>query len=58
MPGKAVLAQTPESVRFDQGSHPRTRIGYVSLATEQLVQDDLIKLRPPGGRFILPVHLR
>lgn len=48
MSGKAVIAQAPESIRFDQGSHPRAKIGYVLLATEQTVQDDVIKLRPPG----------
>jgi maleate isomerase len=48
MSAKAVLAQAPESIRFDAGSHPRAKIGYVLLATEQTVQDDVIKLRPAG----------
>jgi maleate isomerase len=48
MSGNAVIAQAPEFVRFDQGSHPRAKIGYVLLATGQTVQDDVIKLRPPG----------
>jgi maleate cis-trans isomerase len=35
-------------VRFDAGSHPRAKIGYVLLATEQAIQDDVFRLRPPG----------
>ena len=48
MSGNAVIAQAPESIRFDQGRHARAKIGYVLLATEQTVQDDVIKLQPPG----------
>ena len=43
-----VLAPPPQNLRFDSGSHPRAKIGYVLLATEQTVQDDVIRLRPPG----------
>jgi maleate isomerase len=43
-----VLASPPQQIRFDAGSHPRAKIGYVLLATEQTVQDDVIRLRPPG----------
>lgn len=35
-------------IRFDEGRHPRARLGFVLLATEQTVQDDVIALRPPG----------
>jgi hypothetical protein len=45
--GNAVIAKAPEPIRFDEGSHPRAKIGYVLLATEQTVQDDVIKLCPP-----------
>ncbi len=48
MPRKQVILDAPESVRFDDGRHPRAKIGYVLLATEQTVQDDVIRLRPPG----------
>jgi len=48
MPDNSVIAPVPDSIRFDGGSHPRAKIGYVLLATEQTVQDDVIKLRPPG----------
>jgi hypothetical protein len=43
-----VLVQPPSQVRFDAGSHARAKIGYVLLATEQTVQDDVLRLRPPG----------
>ncbi|MDH5356459.1 MAG: arylmalonate decarboxylase [Gammaproteobacteria bacterium] len=33
---------------FDAGRHYRAKLGYVLLATEQTVQDDIIKLRPEG----------
>jgi maleate isomerase len=48
MPESAIVVPTPESVRLDAGSHPRAKIGYVLLATEQTVQDDVIRLRPAG----------
>jgi maleate isomerase len=48
MPDNSVIAPVPDSIRFDQGNHPRAKIGYVLLATEQTVQDDVIRLRPPG----------
>jgi len=35
-------------VRFDEGRHGRAKIGYVLLATEQTIQDDVMKLRPDG----------
>jgi maleate isomerase len=35
-------------IRFDAGRHARAKIGYVLLATEQTVLDDVITLRPPG----------
>ena len=37
-----------QPIRFDQGRHHRAKIGYVLLATEQTVQDDVLNLRPPG----------
>lgn len=48
MPASATIAPAPDTIRFDEGSHPRAKIGYVLLATEQTVQDDVIRLRPPG----------
>ena len=36
------------NIRFDAGRHARAKIGYVLLATEQTVQDDVVKLCPDG----------
>lgn len=48
MPPANVLVPAPDKIRFDAGRHARAKIGYILLATEQTVQDDVIKLRPPG----------
>ncbi len=42
-----IIAPTIET-EFDAGRHYRAKIGYVLLATEQTVQDDVMKLRPDG----------
>ena len=34
--------------RFDHGRHHRAKIGYILLATEQTVEDDVMQLCPPG----------
>ncbi|MCP4327812.1 MAG: arylmalonate decarboxylase [Alphaproteobacteria bacterium] len=33
---------------FDDGAHGRAKIGYVLLATEQTIEDDVYRLRPDG----------
>lgn len=33
---------------FDTGRHPRAKIGFVLLATEQTIEDDMFTLRPEG----------
>lgn len=38
----------PNDVRFDAGRHFRAKIGYVLLATEQTIQDDMMRYRPDG----------
>ncbi|MFT5221185.1 MAG: maleate isomerase [Planctomycetota bacterium] len=48
MNSSQVLAATPDNIRFDKGRHHRAKIGYVLLATEQTIQDDIWQLRPPG----------
>jgi maleate isomerase len=48
MHNDAVLVPAPTAIRFDEGSHARAKIGYVLLATEQTIQDDVMRLRPPG----------
>lgn len=35
-------------IDFDDGRHHRAKIGYVLLATEQTIQDDVMALRPDG----------
>jgi maleate isomerase len=40
--------RTAKAPRFDRGRHYRAKIGFVLLATEQTVQDDVMKLRPEG----------
>ncbi|NQU58479.1 MAG: arylmalonate decarboxylase [Rhodospirillales bacterium] len=39
--------QRPD-IRFDQGRHHRAKIGFVLLATEQTIEDDVMALRPEG----------
>lgn len=35
-------------IRLDRGAHWRAKLGYVLLATEQTIQDDVMRLRPEG----------
>ena len=35
-------------IEFDDGRHHRAKIGYILLATEQTVEDDVFQLKPPG----------
>ena len=44
---KEVVSQSYDT-GFDQGRHWRAKIGYVLLATEQTIQDDVMQLRPEG----------
>ena len=45
-PGKVVSRSF--QTRLDKGRHYRAKIGYVLLATEQTVEDDVMRLRPDG----------
>ena len=36
------------NIRFDKGRHPRGKIGFVVLAMEQTVEDDVFAVTPPG----------
>jgi len=45
---KSLQNRLRDYIRFDAGRHHRAKIGYVLLATEQTVQDDVMKLRPDG----------
>lgn len=37
-----------QDIRFDEGRHHRAKIGFVLLATEQTIEDDVMALRPEG----------
>jgi len=47
------VVSAERAVRFDQGRHPRAKIGYVLLATEQTIEEDAMRLKPPdvGAHF-------
>ena len=36
------------AARFDDGRHPRARIGFVLIATERLLEDEMFRLAPKG----------
>lgn len=38
----------PNEKLFDKGRHARAKIGFVLLATEQTIEDDMFQLRPEG----------
>ena len=42
-----VMKIDPESI-FDEGRHNRAKIGFVLLATEQTIEDDMMALMPAG----------
>ncbi len=42
------VISTPRDIQFDQGRHPRAKLGFVLLATEQTVQDDVLSMCPDG----------
>ncbi len=46
VPRPATVSQ--DVIRFDRGRHYRAKIGYVLLATEQTIQDDVMDHRPDG----------
>ena len=42
------VRSAPRTVRYDKGRHLRAKIGFVLLAMEQTVEDDVFKIAPPG----------
>ena len=46
-PSTSIKSRSYE-VRFDAGRHPRAKIGFVVLAMEQTVEDDVFRLTPDG----------
>ncbi len=46
---KAPISPSENSIiTFDSGRHPRAKIGFVLLATEQTIEDDMYRLLPEG----------
>ena len=43
-----MVASQPREIRFDRGRHFRAKIGYVLLAMEQTIEEDIYSLAPPG----------
>jgi maleate isomerase len=48
MTATARASQRLGEIEFDQGRHHRAKIGYLLLATEQTIQDDVHRLAPAG----------
>ncbi len=48
MPTTKPVQSATYAIQFDQGRHHRAKIGFVLLATEQTIQDDVMALRPDG----------
>ncbi len=44
----AAVRSDPVAAVFDAGRHPKAKLGFVLLATEQTVQDDMIRICPAG----------
>ncbi len=44
----ATVRSRTYDIDFDAGRHSRAKVGYVLLATEQTIQDDVMALRPDG----------
>ncbi|WNK01565.1 Asp/Glu racemase [Thalassospiraceae bacterium LMO-JJ14] len=42
------ISSKPFDIVFDAGRHPLAKLGFILLATEQTVQDDMIAICPPG----------
>ena len=48
MPTTKPVQSATYNIQFDQGRHHRAKIGFVLLATEQTIQDDVMALCPDG----------
>ncbi len=48
MPTTKPVQSATYNIEFDQGRHDRAKIGFILLATEQTIQDDVMALRPDG----------
>lgn len=45
---KRAVRSAPVEARLDKGRHWRAKLGFVVLAMEQTVEDDVFALTPPG----------
>jgi maleate isomerase len=45
---QAISPSIPRRIRFDRGRHWRAKIGFVVLAMEQTIEEDVFRLIPPG----------
>ena len=45
---KGAVRSAPVEARLDKGRHWRAKLGFVVLAMEQTVEDDVFALTPPG----------
>jgi len=43
-----MIKSAPRDIQFDAGRHFRAKIGYILLATEQTIEDDVAKISIPG----------
>ena len=43
-----IIKSSPLDIRFDRGRHWRARIGFVVLAMEQTIEEDVFRLAPEG----------
>lgn len=44
----SVYKSTPRSIRFDRGRHWRAKLGFVVLAMEQTIEEDMFSMAPSG----------
>lgn len=44
----AIKRSSPVEVRYDQGPHWRAQIGFILIANDDLVEEEMIRLAPPG----------
>ena len=46
--GPAIWRSPVRQIRFDHGRHWRARLGFIILAMEQTIEEDVFRLAPPG----------
>jgi maleate isomerase len=43
-----IIRSSPFDIRFDRGRHRRAKIGFVVLAMEQTIEEDVFRRAPDG----------